>query len=161
MRELLDHCADLELVTVEPGDTLIDQGQAPGPLYVLVDGELTIERDGVPFARIDDSGSIFGEMSSLLGRPATATVRAATRSTFRLAPDGVAFIAATPAIAMAVASTVATRLDNLTQYLADVKRQFAGQSGHLGMIDEVLNVLVHHQAPPVRPGSARDPDYEF
>jgi CRP/FNR family transcriptional regulator, cyclic AMP receptor protein len=161
MHELLAQCDDLDLVTIEPGDVLIAQGQAAGPVYVLVEGDLTIERDGAAFARVDGPGSIFGEMSALLGRPATATVRAATRSQLRRASDGEAFVAMYPVVAMHVARTVASRLDNLTQYLADVKRQFAGQSGHLGMIDDVLTVLVHHQTPPVRSGSARDPDPEY
>ena len=33
--------------------------------------------DGVAFARIDTPGSVFGEMSAVLERPASATVRAA------------------------------------------------------------------------------------
>lgn len=161
MRDVLDHCADLPLVTVAEGEVLIDQGRPGGPIYVLVSGELTIERDGVAFARVDGPGAIFGEMSALLGAPATATVRVAREATLRCAEDGLSFLDANPAVALAVARTVASRLDNLTKYLADVKAQFAGMSGHLGMLDEVLTVLVHHQTPPIRPGAARDDDYEF
>jgi hypothetical protein len=52
----------------------------------------------------------------------------------------------------------ATRLDGLTQYLVDVKGQFAGLSGHLGMVDQILDSLVHHQSGPTRTGSVRDPE---
>mgnify|MGYP006160438699 CR=1 FL=1 len=34
------------------------------------------------------------------------------------------------------------RLDGLTQYLVDVKQQFAGLTGHLGMVDQILDSLV-------------------
>lgn len=161
MHELLDECADLPLLTIESGACLIEQGQPPGPLYFLVSGELTIERDGVPFARIDASGAIFGEMSAILDRPATATVRARVPTTVRTAEDGMAFLGDHPSVSLAVARTVASRLDNLTRYLTDVKQQFADQAGHLGMVDDVLTTLVHHQAPPARPGSARMPELEY
>ena len=46
----------------------------------------------------------------------------------------------------------ATRLDGLTQYLVDVKQQFAGLTGHLGMVDQILDSLVHHQSGPTRTG---------
>ena len=52
----------------------------------------------------------------------------------------------------------AARLDGLTQYLVDVKEQFAGHDDHLGMVDRILDTLVHHQAPRPRTGSARDPE---
>ena len=52
----------------------------------------------------------------------------------------------------------AARLDGLTQYLVDVKNQFAGRDDHLAMVDGILHSLVHHQAPRPRPGSARDPE---
>jgi CRP-like cAMP-binding protein len=161
MTNLLDSCADLPRLDVAAGDVVIEQGQAPGPVLLLVAGEVEIERDGVPFARIDGPGSIFGEMSTLLRRPATATVRAKVDSTFLVAEDGEAFLAARPDIALTVARTLAVRLDNLSGYLADVKRQFADQADHLGMLDEVLGALIHHQAPAVQPGSARMPELDY
>ena len=75
---LLAAAADLPLETIPAGGVLIEEGTDPGRLLVLVSGEVTVERDGVPFARIDRPGAIFGEMSAVLGQPATATARAAT-----------------------------------------------------------------------------------
>jgi CRP/FNR family cyclic AMP-dependent transcriptional regulator len=158
---LLDSCSHLPRTTVAAGDVVIEEGQASGAVLLLVEGEVVIERDGVAFARIDGAGSIFGEMSALLGRPATATVRAATDATFLVADDGEAFLASRPDVALDVARTVAVRLDNLSGYVADVRRQFAGQGGHLGMLGDVLDTLVHHQAPAVRPGSSRMPDLDY
>ena len=161
MDDLLDDCRDLPLVDVAEGALIIEQGQAPGAFLVLVEGAVTIERDGIAFARIDTPGALLGEMSVVLGEPATASVRAATLCTLRRADDGLGFLGDHPAAALAVARTVSTRLDLLTKYLIDVKRQFADRDGHLGMVDQVLDVLVHHHAPPVRPGSARLPDPEY
>lgn len=161
MPNLLDSCNDLPTTIVKAGEVVIDQGQAPGSVLLLVEGEVVVERDGVPFARIDSPGSIFGEMSALLDRPATATVRAKVDTKFLVATDGEAFLAARPDIALTVARTLAIRLDNLSGYLADVKRQFADQADHLGMLEEVIGTLIHHQAPPVQTGSARMPEVDY
>jgi CRP-like cAMP-binding protein len=100
---------------------------------------------------------LFGEMSTVLGGPATATVRASVRSTLRIAPEPEAFLAR-PGVALAVLRLTATRLDSMTRYLSDVRAQFGHLDNHLGMVDGVLETLLHHQAPVVRPGSARDPE---
>jgi CRP-like cAMP-binding protein len=161
MREILEQCADLPIREMAAGEVLIEQGETPGALYVLDQGAVVIERDGVPFAYVDSPGSVLGEMSVALGRPATATVRASTPCRIRTASDAEAFLTTRSGVALAVLRVVAARLEGLTAYLADVKRQFADRADHLGMLDDVLNALVHHQPPDVTPGSARDPDPEY
>jgi CRP-like cAMP-binding protein len=156
--DLLELSADRPVVTVADGEVLIQEGAPPAELYVLVAGQLVIEHDGVPFARVDTPGAVFGEMSAVLGRPATATVRAAGPVELRRVEDPVAFLTEQPGAALAVLRTTASRLDGLTQYLVDVKQQFADAGGHLGMVDQILDQLVHHQGPRTTPGSARDPE---
>jgi CRP-like cAMP-binding protein len=46
---------------------------ADGELLVLVSGEVEVLRDGVRVAKAAEPGVVFGEMSALLGGPATAT----------------------------------------------------------------------------------------
>jgi CRP/FNR family transcriptional regulator, cyclic AMP receptor protein len=156
--DLLALSADRPVVTVADGEVLIEEGAPPGELYVLVSGQVVVEHDGVPFARVDTPGAVFGEMSAVLDRPATATVRAAGPVELRRVDDPVAFLSEQPGAALAVLRTTASRLDGLTQYLVDVKRQFADAGGHLGMVDAILDHLVHHQGPRSRTGSARDPE---
>jgi CRP/FNR family cyclic AMP-dependent transcriptional regulator len=156
--DLLALCEDLPTASVPAGESLIEEGGQPNRLYVLESGAVTIERDGTPFARIDAPGAIFGELSWVLGRPATATVRAAADVVVRVVEDPEAFLTERPGAALAVLRMTASRLDGLTQYLVDVKRQFSGLTGHLGMVDQILDTLVHHQAPRATPGSARDPE---
>ena len=158
MTDLLELSADQPGVTLADGQVLIAEGAPPAELYVLVSGELVIEHDGVTFARVDSPGAVFGEMSAVLDRPATATVRAMGPVELRRVADPMAFLAERPAAALAVLRTTASRLDGLTQYLVDVKRQFADAGGHFGMLDAILDHLVHHQAPEPRTGSARDPE---
>lgn len=158
MTDLLGLSADLPLEHVRAGQELIAEGDPPGRMLVLVSGRVTVERDGVPIARIDTPGAVLGEMSVVLGKPATATLRADTDVQVRVAADPLAFLTERPGAALEVLRTTASRLDGLTQYVADVKAQLAGTDGHLGMLGQILDTLVHHQGVAARPGSARDPD---
>lgn len=156
--DLLALAADLPRETLRAGELLIEEGSPPARLLVLASGSVTVERDGVTFARIDTPGAVFGEMSAVLERPATATVRAESDVDVHVVDDPVAFLTERPGAALAVLRMTAARLDGLTQYLVDVKQQFAGAEGHLGMVDEILDTLVHHQAAAPRTGSVRDPE---
>lgn len=159
---MLEYCTDLPEESVAAGDVLIEEGSQSGHMWVLRSGSVTIERDGVPFARIDAPGSVFGEMSWVLDKPATATVRAASDiDVFRIDDPESFFLADRPAAALSVLRMTAARLDGLTQYLVDVKAQFADMEGHLGMVDKILDTLVHHQNTGARPGSVRDPEGHY
>jgi len=156
--EMLELCADLPLEQLVAGDVLIGEGSAPSRMLVLVSGTVTVERDSTPFARITHGGAVFGEMSWILDKPATATARATTDVTVHVIDDPESFFRDRPGAALGVLQMTAARLDGLTQYLVDVKNQYADLEGHLGMVDAILDTLVHHQAPQARTGSARDPE---
>ncbi|MGA7756295.1 MAG: cyclic nucleotide-binding domain-containing protein [Ilumatobacteraceae bacterium] len=161
MTDLVERCADLPRRTFSDGEVLVAQGAPFGSIVILVAGSVSIDRDGVPLAVLDTPGAVLGEMSTVLDRPSTATVRALSDCTVLQADDGAAFLLERPDVLLDVARALATRLDNLTGHLTDVKRQYAGDSGHLGMLDEVLSTLMHHQTKPVTPGSARMPDLDY
>jgi len=158
VNSMLDLSSDLPTVEVAPGEVLIEEGMTRGRLWVLVSGAVEIEREGVAFARVDVPGAVLGEMSALLERPASASVRAATPVTVRVSDDPNAFLRDRPGAALEILRTTASRLDGMTQYLVDVKRQYAEAEGHLGMVDRILGTLLHHQSPPASPGSRRDPE---
>lgn len=155
---LLDLTADRPVEQYPPGSVLVAEGEPLHLLLILQSGAVTVERDGTVFARIDTPGAVFGEMSVVLGRPASATVRATTETAVRVVSDPEEFLAGQPGAALAVLRMTASRLDGLTRYLVDVKQQFAHLEGHLGLVDSILDTLVHHQGPAARPGSARDPE---
>jgi CRP-like cAMP-binding protein len=100
-------------------------------------------------------------MSTVLDRSATANLRAVTDSTVLQADDGAAFLLSRPDVLLDVARTLATRLDNLTGHLTDIKRQYGNDSGHLGMLDDVLRSLMTNPTRTVSPGSARMPDPDY
>ncbi len=158
MTDVLSLVADLPQRVLPEGAVLLEQGADPGAMYVLVSGSLGIERDGDQFARISHPGAIFGEMSVVLEQPVTATVRALTEVVVHEIADPGPFLRDRPGVALEVLRMTASRLDGMTRYLVDVKAQFADLTGHLGMVDRILDTLVHHQAAPGRTGSVRDPE---
>jgi CRP/FNR family cyclic AMP-dependent transcriptional regulator len=136
---------DLELRTFEPGTVLLEEGPATGRMYVLAGGEIEIAKGDVVVARVFDEGAIFGEISALLGVGHSATVRAATTVTAYEIEDAERFLDASPDLMRSVASLLARRLIDATTYLTDLKHQYAGRDDHLGMVDQVLEALVHQQ----------------
>jgi len=57
------------------GAVLIHEGQPIDSLFIVVEGELSVEKAGAELARLD-VGEVVGEMSFLDSRPPTATVTA-------------------------------------------------------------------------------------
>jgi CRP/FNR family cyclic AMP-dependent transcriptional regulator len=132
------------------GETIITQDSTTGMLFFLIDGEVEVYKDDVPLAATSEPGSVFGEMSALLGTSHRASVRAVSQSSFYIVEDGRRFLESHPAVSMHVSELLARRLDALNKYLVDVRQQFEGHD-HLSMVDEVLEVLMHRQRrPPLR-----------
>lgn len=71
--EAVVHAYGEEVFT--PGRRVLRHGLARGGLYVILDGEATVEVDGEPIRRLG-RGEFFGEISVLSGEPPSADVRA-------------------------------------------------------------------------------------
>lgn len=158
MISMIEHCAGLSRKRFAAGETVLADEATDSVLYVLVEGAVEVIKGDVQISTVSEPGSLFGEVSILLGVPHSATVRALRDSEFFVADDPMGFLRSHPALAFDVARLLSRRLKLVTDYLADVKRQFAGRGDHLGMVDDVLEALVHHQEPESEPGSDRHPD---
>ncbi len=130
-----------------PGDVVMEQGCASAHLLVLIRGEVEILRDNVRVAKASAPGAVFGEMSVLLESAHTATVRALKPSSFAIIENSRQFLGSSAEASFHVARLLASRLDALNKYLVDVKRQYEGHD-HIGMVDEVLDTLMHRQPRP-------------
>ena len=75
-----------------------------------------------------------------------------------MAEDATGFLNSDPRLSLQVSRLLARRLQGMITYLVDLKHQFADHENHLGFVDEVLEMLAHHQGEPHDPGSDRDPD---
>lgn len=68
----------LEPIEVPAGWYLLNQGSYPEGFFVVLEGSVTVEREGTDVATID-AGDFFGEIALLEDDRRTATVTSATR----------------------------------------------------------------------------------
>ena len=140
---MLKFCAHLPEVVFGPGDVVVREGSTSGGIWVLVSGTLQVTRGAELVNRVTAPGATVGEVSVLLGSAHGATVVATERSVLRHAADGRALLARDPAITRMVAVGLAERLNFVTSYLSDLKRQHGDAVG-LVLVSDVL----HQPEPP-------------
>jgi CRP/FNR family transcriptional regulator, cyclic AMP receptor protein len=158
MKSILEICDPTKKREIPAGEVLLSEGSTSGHLHILVEGRIEVLRGSTQVAVVSEPGSVFGEMSVLLNTPHTATVRALSPATVYAYANAAGFLRSDPQIAFIIARLLAQRLNLATTYLADLKRQYAGQGNHLGMVSDVLASLVHQQEAEFIPGSDRLPD---
>ncbi|HUU67502.1 MAG TPA: cyclic nucleotide-binding domain-containing protein [Methyloceanibacter sp.] len=145
MGSILEKCQHTPLETLAPGTVLLSEGNTSGRLYVLQSGTVEVMRGDTQVALVEEPGAVFGEMSVLLNRPHTATVRALTPIAVYVFDDAERFLRSNPEIAFLIGRLLAGRLNAATTYLVDLKRQFEDHGDHLCMVGDVLDVLIHQQ----------------
>jgi CRP-like cAMP-binding protein len=158
MREMLDYCSGGVERKVPAGTAIIHEGGKTGRLFVLIDGRLEVIRGGSVVAVLSEPGAVTGEMSLLLDRPHTATVRAASDSLIYEFENAAVLLGAQPALSLLIARLLAQRLNVATTYLADLMQQYAGHGTHLEMVGELLQSMISLPPLQVAPGSDRQSD---
>jgi CRP/FNR family transcriptional regulator, cyclic AMP receptor protein len=146
---------------LDAGEVLLVDGESVQALFVLLEGGLRIEKAGALIASVREPGACVGEMSLLLGIPATADVVAAERSLVAVLENAHTLLDGESGLSLALARLLAARLQVMTTYLADIKRQYADHEGGLGMVDTVLGSLMRGSGTRSELGSERDPDPEY
>jgi CRP-like cAMP-binding protein len=146
---------------LEPGETIIRLGDADAGLFLLVAGTLDVRRAGALIATIDEPGGIVGELSLLLGTPASADVSAAGPAVVRQFTDPVGLFRDVPEFGSHLAVVLARRLHRVTTYLGDLQQQFADRPGTLGLVPTVLERLLGDDGTGLDPGSEREPDSPY
>jgi CRP/FNR family transcriptional regulator, cyclic AMP receptor protein len=158
MREILDYCTGGVERKVPEGDFVLREGTKTGRLFVLIEGRLEVIRRDTVVAVLADPGAVTGEMSLLLDRPHTATIRAAVDSRIYQFEDAAAFLKEQPAVAILIAGMLAQRLNVATTYLADLMHQYSDHGTHLEMVGEILQSMISLPPQQVSPGSDRQSD---
>jgi CRP-like cAMP-binding protein len=155
---LIDRCTGFPTRDLNPGDVLLIEGERSPVMFVTVEGTFDISSGGERISVISERGVALGEVSALLDSVPSATVVATTSARVHVVEDPLSFMSADPTALVEIARTLAGRLDRLTGYLTDVKKQYAGAGGHLELMDEVLAELAFGDQPKAEPGSQREPD---
>ncbi len=152
MASILDNCTGAPRLEFAPGTVLLNEGEKSGRLYILAEGSVEVLRGDTQVALVSEAGAVFGEMSVLLDRPHTATVRAMSPTCVFVFEDAESFLKSRPEIAFHLGKLLAERLNAATTYLVDLKQQFESHGNHLGMVGEVLETLIHQQHEDFMPG---------
>lgn len=158
MQDILSNCHGLTEERFEAGTVMIAEGEKTDTLFVLIEGRVEVLKGGLQVFETTEPGAVFGEISALLDIPHTATVRAVTPSRMFVERAAREFLKSRQEIAYCLSRLLAQRLYSVTTYLTDLKTQFEDHDDHLGLVDEVLETLVHHQDEAFVPGSDRYPD---
>jgi CRP-like cAMP-binding protein len=123
------------------GDVLVTQGEAGLDIYVLESGRLAVERDGVGIATIEQPDALIGEMSVLLGKPHSATVRAERDSRVRVIKDAIRLLESQPGLALKVAQLLTQRLDATSALLVRLSREHGGKPAEQGLLGRIFHAL--------------------
>ena len=142
MIDALALCRDLPLLSVPAGETLMQENVRSERLYVLVDGAFDVVRNGVRVVQIAEPGAFIGEISAVLGSAPSASVVALRDSRVHIVDQASQAVERNPALTLAIAQLLARRLQALTAYLVDIKRQYDGSDSHLALMDQVLANLI-------------------
>ena len=76
MKRLLHYCQSLPEIGLEAGEVVLSEGSKTGIIYILKEGAVEISKRDIQISRVEEPGSILGEISVLLDIPHMATVKA-------------------------------------------------------------------------------------
>ena len=162
MTNVLTLCGAYPRVRIPAGETLLYEGVPNDCLYVLITGSFEVARDGVRVVLINEPGAFLGAISAVPSSTASASVVATCDSEVHLIARASSAIQGDAVLTLAIAQLLARRLQALTAYLVDIKRQYAGADSHLALMDQVLaNLITMQSTASLAPGSERPdvPEY--
>jgi len=133
--------AALPLETLAPGTHLTTEGTRSGQLYILESGTLSVQRDGVGLATIDEPGAIIGEMAVLLGIPHSATVIARDVARVRVLNDALGTLSQNAEFALHLATIACARLNATSALLVELKSQATGKAREQALMSRILMAL--------------------
>ncbi len=123
MTNLLTLTMSYPIISLRPGERLIEEGEARGEMFVLLNGHLKVEREGVEIARLIEPGTLVGEMSVLLGTDHSANVTAITEVEVRHIEDGWRWLESSPIAALHIATLACQRLDATSRMLVQMRKE--------------------------------------
>lgn len=139
MANLLTLTMSYPLLNLRAGERLIEEGEARGDMYVLLHGQLKVERDGIEIARLIEPGTLVGEMSVLLGTDHSANVTAVGDVEVRHIEDGWRWLESNPIAALHVATIACQRLDATSRTLVQLRKE--GRGGEPGLFERLFGAV--------------------
>ncbi len=143
MQTILDYCKDSEPKLFKSGELLLTEGSKSGNVYILLEGKVDIIKGDMVINSVSDPGAIFGEMSVLLDLPHMASVKTVAPSKLYEFTNTTETIFNSDDISWQLATVLAGRLNNITNFLVDLKKRSTESEEQLGMVCEVLEKYIY------------------
>lgn len=141
MSTLDDLLAGLPREDLAPGTHLTTEGTRSGQLYLLESGTLSVLREGIELAVLEDRGAVIGEMAALLDIPHSATVLTRGRASVRVLRDARSALVEHPALALHIATLACARLDATSALLVELRNAARGEHKQQALMTRILSAL--------------------
>ncbi|GMV79035.1 MAG: hypothetical protein AMXMBFR7_02190 [Planctomycetota bacterium] len=128
MDTILKLVAEVQDQSFPAGHELLKEGESSDLLYILSEGEVEIVKGGERICSVRDAGALLGEIGALMGLPHMATARAFTPVRAKVVSDVKSFLRKEPEVCREVAETLAWRLVETSNFLADQRQEFMRRS---------------------------------
>jgi len=151
--------------TVIPTDTvLFAEDDTSTQMYILINGKVGIYKGESLIAELSEAGTYFGEMSTLLQAPRTATVKTLVTSTFYEVPQSKVdeFFRHSPDMAIKLAKILAQRLADMNHKFVQLQKKYTEMTIAGVSADEakMVEAGAGADAPVVPAPSAETPDLD-
>ena len=121
---VLGGLVDLNEKIYEDGETIVEEGTTGYDFFRLIKTEngLQVSKKGKEIGRIDKPGELFGEMSSILKQPRSATIKSLGTSVIQVFPAGSldGIIESFPEVARKLLEDLTRRLGEANKKIVDV-----------------------------------------
>ncbi|CAN5297709.1 hypothetical protein BH09SUM1_BH09SUM1_09320 [soil metagenome] len=145
--KVLQSIADDSQIDARPhflkaGQVLFYEDEDSRECYILLSGKVDVLKSGRSIAVIEEPGSFIGEMSPLRGAPRSATVIGKTDSVMLVVQekDFYEFFSRHVDMALALAKSLATRLESTSNKLEKASAKLASMSRHVVEMNNMLEL---------------------
>jgi len=119
-------------------DQILTEDETSELLVVLKSGSVAVSREGSELTKISAPGSVFGEISILVGGAHMATVTAAEECECYVIENGEDWVKHFPNLLPDLAFLLASRLKALTFYVSEVERGLNEREEKLKILNHAL-----------------------
>lgn len=152
MFDLEERLKQFPVIELGSGDVLLTQGEKTDTLYFLIEGGVSVVKDGFELTHKSLAGSVYGEMSVILDIAHSATVKCTMDSRFYYIKNPKKYLEGHPEVIWHIVKILSMRLASLNEYLVDIRSQYEIQdnkklsavekgSDRKKIVNEILQIL--------------------
>ncbi|MBT3541842.1 MAG: cyclic nucleotide-binding domain-containing protein, partial [Opitutae bacterium] len=128
------------------GDIVLNDGELGKGFCILESGSLAVIREGKTLSEIDQPGSIFGELSEILGMKRDAVIKAKTPSKVRHVEESIEdIVTKNPKVSVKLIRTLGRRLYRMNQLATN--EMSANETHSPSSNEETIKILVVDDKP--------------